>query len=113
VILMPIVSGMREDEIRTELARQTFEGILQLGELRWEISVPERVHAERVGGCGTQELFCPLRRLMLPLSRGTPDNPAEFGPRPSCGQSQQRCATADFDIVGMSAKAEHSQGFLA
>jgi hypothetical protein len=83
---MPIVPGVRENNIRPELTRQAFEGILYLGELGWEIPIPKCMHANRLSGRGTQESLSPSLRLALALPHGTKNNPAEFGPRPSSGQ---------------------------
>jgi hypothetical protein len=46
VILMPIVSRVREDDVGPELAGQILERLLYLGELRREVPVAEFMYAE-------------------------------------------------------------------
>src|SRR6266481_2668278 len=110
---MPVVSRVSEDDIWLKLEGQTFEGFLDFGELGGKVAVPERMHADRLGRRGTQKRSSPSLRLVLTLPASTPDNPAEFGPRPQTRELEYRCTTADLNIVGMSAHAEHSQSLLA
>ena len=92
-----------------ELTGDAFEGFLYLRELRWKVSIPECVHADRFGGCGPQKLSRSPHCFPLADSCGTPDNPAELGPRSSSRQLEERCAAADLDVIGMSAQAEDSE----
>lgn len=109
MVLMPIVSCVSEDDIRAEFTGHTFEGFLYLRELRWKVSIPKFVHAHRFDGRGSQKLFRSSYCFALAVSGGTPDNPAEFGSRPSSRQCQERSATADLDIIGMGTQAEDSE----
>jgi hypothetical protein len=82
MVLMPIVSRVREDDVRPELPGQILKRLLYLGELRWEVPIAERMHADPFGG-DTQKLSRASLRFVLALSRGAPNYPAKFGSRPA------------------------------
>src|ERR1700693_1043542 len=106
---MAIVAGVREDDVGAELACKLFERILYLCELGGEVPIPECMYSDGLGGRGTQETSRSTIGLDLTLARSAPYHPAKVGSGPPCCQREQRCATADLNVIGVSAQAQHTK----
>jgi hypothetical protein len=113
MILMPIVSRMRENDVRAKLAGEHFEGFLYLRELCGKETIPESMNAHSVGGRGTQEFLRASSGFAISLSRGAQDDPAKLRSRASRSEAEDRRTTSDLNVVRMSAKTEHLESLAA
>jgi hypothetical protein len=106
VVLVPVVARVGEDDIRSKLASQTLERILDRIEMGREIAVAEFVQADCLARCWSKELPRSELGLARTGSSGAPDNPSEFRSRSSARQLRQRATAPNLDVVRMRADAK-------
>jgi hypothetical protein len=103
VILVAVVAGVCEDDVRPELSCELSERIFNLCELGGEISIPECMHADGTRSRGAQEASSPSVSLELTLAVSAPHHPAKVWSRLARCKREQRCAAADLNVIGVSA----------
>src|SRR5256885_4489025 len=111
MILMAILEGVREDDIRREFSCDAFELIFYDIELRREVAVAKLVQPNCVFSARSQEFVGTKVRLVCARSCRAPHNPQEFRSWTCASQLHNGAATADFDVVRMGAKAKNSKRF--
>jgi hypothetical protein len=106
VVLVPVVARVGKDDIRSKLAGETLERILDRVEMGREIAVAEFVQADCLARCWSKELPRSALGLTRTVSSGAPDNPSEFRSRSSARQLRQRATAANLDVVRVCADAK-------
>jgi len=106
VVLVPVVTRVSEDDVWTEVARETFERVLDGIEMRREISVPKFMEVDRSLRRGAEEFPSSTLCLARAGPSCAPDHPSEFWSRSSSHQSRQRAAAPDLDVVRVRANTK-------
>jgi hypothetical protein len=106
VVLVPVVTHVSEDDVRTEFARETFERVLDGIEMRREVSVTEFMEVDRFFRPGAEEFPSSTLCLARAGSSCAPDHPSEFWSRSSSHQLRQCAAAPDLDVVRVRANTK-------
>jgi hypothetical protein len=103
VILMAVVSRMREDNVRSELPSQTFERILDRIEIRRKVTVSKLMEANRADSSSAEHLACSAFGLACSGAGPAPHHPPKLWPRSFARQLRQRSAAPNFNVIGVRA----------
>jgi hypothetical protein len=106
MILMKIHSVVRQDEIRSDLAFQPLEEILDIRSAVREETVPEALDEEPTLACAPKERLAAQTSLIGTFSRGAQDHPGDDAAREGLRQLQDGPAAADLDVVRVSPEGE-------
>src|SRR6266404_782302 len=110
MVLVQIVSVVREDDVRRYPPLQVLEELLDLAADVWKETVPEALHDDvlmlRVG----EDTVAGGYRLAVALPTGTQHDPVDLGFVMGREQTQERPAAADLDVVAVGADTQESGG---
>ena len=106
MVLMKIVTRVREHELRADCLLERLEDLLDGGAVIRQESVPEGVHLDGSRSGGREERVGARARLLRTRLIGGEDNPGHVQLRKPAGERQDGSATADLDVVGMATDDE-------
>jgi hypothetical protein len=106
VVLMEILTVVREDEVRLRLLPETVEPLLDLGRDVREVAAPKRLDLYACTGAARKEGVRRDARLRSAFLVRAEDDPVHVQGRIRLEQPQQRPAAADLDVVAVRPDAQ-------
>src|SRR5262245_48604813 len=107
MILVRIIPAVSENEVWIYPRLEALEPTLDLFALRGKKTVFELRHLDPRAGAGVEEVVSRLSRFILSRAYSTQHAPQHIKAVALCNPRQQRPASTNLDIVGMSPQAQN------
>src|SRR5262249_41209847 len=99
MVLMGIVTPVRQNNIGGDACFEPFEPVLDLPAMHGEEAVPERQHFYLRNGRSLQEIISRRSRFILTLALGAQHAPGDITPNLLWNPGQKFSARPDLDVI--------------
>jgi hypothetical protein len=107
MVLVRIIPAVSENKVRIYPRLEALEPTFDLFTLGGKKTVSELRHLDPRAGGGVEEVVSRLSRFVLSRTYSTQHAPQHIKAVALCNPRQQRAASANLDIVGMSPQAQN------